>query len=299
MASKDVPENVPTGVPGFDLAVGGGVPAGSFVILLGEVGAGHREFAYTSARGLHRLAGERPELTGENLRIPERICYVSVARAREDITGEMARLFAPSRGEGTVGGRADSSAPDTDRFLREMVFRDLSAVYFAGSNAPVSWTAREGPRTLASLKQAGRRLSLFEELLFTLNKHAPGAMVVLDSLTSIAHYFAGEAHWRDLLFFVEGLQRAAKGWRGLVLALLDAGTLDPHREGDLLAAADGVLRFQWEETPERTRQRTMHVQAFRGLLPRLARDHIPKFEVAATPGSGLELAHVRLVAGRR
>lgn len=301
-------ENIPTGVPGFDLAVGGGVPAGSFVILLGEAGAGHREFAYTSARGLHRLANGSG-LQSDNLRLPERVCYISVTRTREDVTGEMARLFssATSRSEGaadTAGGRAAVSgragdSPETSRFLQEMVFRDLSEVYFAGSNAPVSWIAQERPRTLASLKQAGRSLNILEELLITLNQQGPGAVVVLDSLTSLAHYCAGEDRWRDFLFFVEGLQRAAKGWRGLVLGLLDAATLDPGRQEQLLATADGVLRFQWEETPDHTRQRSMYVQTFRGLLPLLARDHVPKFEVSAAPGSGLEMAHVRLVAGRR
>lgn len=280
-----VSENVPTGVPGFDLAVGGGVPSGSLVILLGQAGAGHQEFAYTGALGLYRRLNGSIEPVPKELRLLRDLCYFSIARSKEDILGEVARLFPDS--------------PEASRLHREMAFRDFSDVYFAGSNAPVSWVLRERPRTLASLKQAGRSMGLLEELLPALNRHGPGSMVILDSLTSLVRYCAGEGGWRDLLFFVEALQRAAKGWKGLVLALLDANTLGFQPQEELLAAADGVLRFEWEETPDRARQRTMHVQKFRGLLPRLARDHIPKFEVGVTPGTGLELTHVRLVAGRR
>lgn len=278
-------ENVPTGVPGFDLAVGGGVPSGSLVILLGEAGAGHREFAYTGALGLyHRLNGSLDPVP-KDLHVPRNLCYFSVTRSKEDVLGEMTRLFPDS--------------PETPRLYKEMAFRDLSDAYFAGSNAPTSWVLKERPKTLASLKQAGRRMGLLEELLPALNQHGPGSMVILDSLTSLVRYCSGEGRWRDLLFFVEALQRAAKGWRGLVLALLDANTVEFQRQEELLAAADGILRFQWEEMPDRARQRTMHVQKFRGLLPHLARDHVPKFEVGVTPGTGLELTHVQLVAGRR
>ncbi len=283
--SHAILESVPTGVPGFDLAVGGGVPSGSLVILLGEAGAGHREFAYTGALGLyHRLNGSIEPVPRE-LRLLRSLCYFSIARSKEDILDGVARLFPNS--------------PETSRLHREMAFRDLSDIYFAGSNAPVSWVLQERPRTLASLKRAGHKMGLLQELLPALNQHGPNSMVILDSLTSLARYCAGEGGWRDLLFFVEALQRAAKGWRGLLLALLDADTLGFQRQEELLAAADGVLRFQWEEMPDRARQRTMHVQKFRGLLPRLAREHLPKFEVGVTPGAGLELTHVRLVAGRR
>ena len=42
---------VPTGVADFD-SLAGGIPAGSVVLLIGEAGAGHQEFALTSAAHL-------------------------------------------------------------------------------------------------------------------------------------------------------------------------------------------------------------------------------------------------------
>ena len=52
---------MPTCVAAFDSIVKGGLPAGSVVLLKGEPGAGHAEFAYTSAARLS-LVKLKPEM---------------------------------------------------------------------------------------------------------------------------------------------------------------------------------------------------------------------------------------------
>ena len=54
-------KRVPTCVAAFDSIVKGGIPAGSLVLLLGEIGAGQTEFAFTSAAKL-ALAKSKPHL---------------------------------------------------------------------------------------------------------------------------------------------------------------------------------------------------------------------------------------------
>ncbi len=39
---------MPTGLPTLDPILDGGVPVGTMILLLGEIGAGHYEFAYSS-----------------------------------------------------------------------------------------------------------------------------------------------------------------------------------------------------------------------------------------------------------
>ena len=42
-------EKITSGIPSLDLLIDGGMSRGSLILLLGEVGSGHYEFAYTSA----------------------------------------------------------------------------------------------------------------------------------------------------------------------------------------------------------------------------------------------------------
>ena len=52
---------IPTGVSDFDTMIQGGFPAGSVILLIGDVGAGQREFAYTSASKL-AIVKDDPEM---------------------------------------------------------------------------------------------------------------------------------------------------------------------------------------------------------------------------------------------
>ena len=54
-------KKVPTGISSLDPIIKGGFPGGSFILALGEVGAGSQEFIYTSMLGLSQLTKEPAE----------------------------------------------------------------------------------------------------------------------------------------------------------------------------------------------------------------------------------------------
>ena len=96
---------IPTGIASLDPLIMGGIPSGSFVMLVGEVGTGNVEFACTSAIKLANLKNdpvryasvkEQIERDGkEYLVIPEKICYISFSRSKDDILNEITRSFPP------------------------------------------------------------------------------------------------------------------------------------------------------------------------------------------------------------
>ena len=134
MHGSDYYERVPTGVADFDSIINGGIPAGSVVLLIGDVGGGQKEFVYTSACKLSMVL-ENPErkrnILGDGCneaRVPDKVCYVSISRTRDDIMGEVRSSFHHDY---------------HDALEKHLEFKDLSKVYFKNSVVPSSWAGVE------------------------------------------------------------------------------------------------------------------------------------------------------------
>src|SRR5579871_6272899 len=138
---------VPTGVADFD-TLSGGLPLGSVVLLLGEAGAGHQEFALTSATHLmfhhdegrlHRflMGGARGQFV-----YPDGIAYVSLTRSREQVLRE-------------VRGSFDGLYLEV--LERHLTFRDLSPAYFADSVVPSHWAQAAAPLLSAAAAPSSER----------------------------------------------------------------------------------------------------------------------------------------------
>lgn len=96
---------IPTGIRTFDQIIRGGSPSGSMILLLGESGSGYIEFAYTSIALLSLMKNdplvydstigeiEHLILNENKLKIPENICYISLAHGIEDIKMELEYAF--------------------------------------------------------------------------------------------------------------------------------------------------------------------------------------------------------------
>lgn len=82
MSEGDI-QRIPTGVADFDSIIGGGMPVGSVVLLLGDVGGGGLEFALTSAAKIG-IVKEFPETrafmlghAGKHGILPEHMAYIT------------------------------------------------------------------------------------------------------------------------------------------------------------------------------------------------------------------------------
>lgn len=90
---------IPTGIKTFDVNINEGFPGGSVILILEDVGAGGREFIYTSIYNLNQIKADsinydpmnkkinkvRDDQIVATIMIPDKICYVSISKSKEDI----------------------------------------------------------------------------------------------------------------------------------------------------------------------------------------------------------------------
>lgn len=272
---------IPTGVPDLDMIVGGGFPSGSVVLLLGGVGAGQQEYAYTSAAKI-AIATENPHLRNYFLGqycddgiLPKKICYVTFSRSKEDILREIASSFNP------VYHRA---------IRKKTQFKDFSADYFHRTIVPQSWTDQEGKEAFGS-----ERESLLESFVNYLDQNARHSLVIIDSLTDLVE--SDSVDNGDLIATMKGLQRAAKRWEGIVYLLLTKGIMEEKHQQMLLDTVDGVLVFEWKSYLKSSkRQRYMYVEKFIGVLPHMDVEKIARFPTIVTQNQGLTVVYLERIS---
>nr|QNT35459.1 hypothetical protein EKMJPAOO_00009 [uncultured Methanosarcinales archaeon] len=277
---------IPTGIISLDSVLKGGFPDGSFVMLLGEIGAGNAEFAYTSVLSLLELQ-QNGNFSGAfgNSVLPEKICYISLTRSWEDVHDEIGRGFPE----------------DLYEISSKINFKDFSEEYFSRSPVPTEWVTKP-TLTFDSLKEKAFGRGLISEMVAYLDENAPKSVVIIDSVTALAEYCANPEHstdWSDVISFFRGLQKISKEWGGMVYALLTAGILDSSLQEQITDCADGVLIFEWDDFGAAKRQRVMHVKKFRGLLPQLERANLVKFETSVTTDHGFAISKVKQVGWQR
>ncbi len=275
---------IPTGIDSLDPVLQGGLPSGSFILLIGEIGAGDFEFAITTtARLLMASSGQNSSRA-----VPEKICYISLTRSTEDVLKEIAFSF-----------------PDYYNIIQNsisknrMEIKDFSEAYFARSFIPATW--RSTSRTelsFESLRWNPEEKNLVDTLIDYLDKNANGKIVILDSMTSLARYSLENMQWGDLILFLRGLQKASKKWDGLVYAILCEGIFDKSKQEEISDCTDGVMIFQWETLNTSQRKRVMYLKKFRGVLPGLDQDSFVNFETQITQQKGFEISNIKRVRSR-
>jgi KaiC/GvpD/RAD55 family RecA-like ATPase len=267
-----VDRRIPTGIGSLDPVLDGGVPPGSMVLLLSEIGAGGSDFVRTAAIALARTKQEGKSPA------PREVLYITMTRLKEDVLAEAAL----------------SVSPDMYPLLEEGVhFEDLSEVYFDASVVPPEWYSQGD--VLSRMQRHTRRESLLTELSVVLSGAEAQSVIIIDSLTDLAAQAGTGDRWEAFSGFLRGLQRVAKRWGSVIYLPLTRGVLPPLQETEIQDCADAVFLFAWEETQGMRRQRTMSIQKFRGVMPHLEERNLVKFAIRITAGTGFEVSNIRVV----
>ena len=280
---------IPTAIPTLDTIIRGGFPSGSLVLLIGDVGAGNTEFAYTCAV-MHSMIKKSPDklkaLTDqlnillqkdENLKFPGKICYISFLHTKEDIMAELGHTFPPEF---------------VSALSENMFFSDLSPNSLFPAGNKEDWIS------INAMKSVEEGREIIKQLVSTLDATAPGNLVIIDSLTSLFHACNRHMSWNDRISFLEELQRRSKKWGGLVFLLLGKGIFESMKEEDIMDVADGALVFEWFEEGF-ARQQAMYMKKFRGVMPHIARDFITRFDTMVTNNEGFVVTNVKRIFGRK
>ncbi|MDR2856060.1 MAG: hypothetical protein LBV40_07935 [Methanomicrobiales archaeon] len=274
---------IPTGIPSFDSLLSNGIPPGSFILLIGESGAGCEEFAYTSIASLSRLkAQSEPKLT-TRITLPQRILHITITRRKEDVIQDISRGFAR----------------DMRSELRNVHFADLSDIYFHKSLVPIQWYSKNHDTTEQREAKADTKSQLSDNILTELSNRLDQtphqSLIVLNTLTELVTLFPAKTTWPEFTAYLRGLQRALKMWGSCMYLILTHGILNPWQECELADISDAVVHFKWEVTPTAKRQRVLFIDKFRGVLPQLEEKELVKFAVRITPSHGFEVSNIRAV----
>ncbi|MFA5312208.1 MAG: hypothetical protein WC375_02680 [Methanomassiliicoccales archaeon] len=264
---------IPTGVADFDSIIKGGMPPGSVVLLLGDLGAGQNEYAITSAAKLS-IVKENPESAtfylGSYLRekmMPDKICYITFSRSKDDILQEIRMSF---------------NSDFYDSFSRNVIFKDFSSCYFRQTLVPRSWTGESA----SALFGGNGEENLLEGLVTYLDENAKGSMIVIDSLTDLL--LTTKIEVQDLIAVLKGMQRVSKKWGGVIYLLLTKDVVDDKKQRMIMDSVDGALLFEWNKIGTSSRrQRYIHVEKFMSILPHLDKERVARFATTVTAQSGL------------
>ena len=266
---------MPTGISSLDPILDGGVPAGSVILLLGDLGAGNYEFVFSSVVNNLALMKEK---SAPGITPPQEIRYITFTRLKEDVRQEIiSSLFV----EGL------------ETLMDSIQFDDLSELYFDRSVVPDDWYSHSDIFT--RLQKRSGHDTILVQLANVFNKTKPGGMVVLDSITDIAGQSQSPAAWQNLTGFLRGLQRVSKQRGITTYLLLSQGILETSQEKELAEISDAVLLFKWEETTGARRQRVMYFEKFRGVMPHLEERDLVKFAVRISTTSGFEVSNIRVI----
>ncbi len=267
-------KKMPTGISSLDPMMEGGVPPGSLILMLSEIGAGNYEFIYSSILSLSSKKSITPVSASSPL--PSSIRYVTFTKMSDDVKREMKLSFY----EDLLAG------------MDQIQFEDLSQTYFDASVVPLDWYSKGD---IVSRLQNRNTHDILQQLSTIFGPGANNSLIVLDSLTDLATQYSGTTRWGDLMAFMRGLQRIAKHLNTTIYLPLAQGILDVKYEREISDIADAVVLFNWEESSSARRQRVMYFEKFRGIMPHLEEKDLVKFSVRISSAIGFEVSNIRVI----
>ncbi len=280
---------IPTGIRTFDVNIDGGFPSGSVILLLEDVGAGAREFIYTSIFNIAKMKINHDRIETKiggfndadqmntTLMLPDKLCYVSVSKSKYDILNEVAHAFHK----------------DFYYTIKNcLFFKELSDIYFSQSIAR-NFLISDKKRIIDL--DLTHDTNMLDEISAFLNEHAKNNVVILDSFTELMLCDADYLSKEDILMFLKGIVSLSKSWNGLIYLILSANILEKQMQEIVADAVDGVLDFEWFDKGSVKMRRDLYISKFRGLMPRIEQNKIAKFETKITSDNGFEVSNVQKI----
>jgi len=280
MSEGDV-RRIPTGVADFDSIIQGGMPAGSVVLLLGDVGGGGLEFALTSAAKIG-IVKEFPETrafmlgdAGKMGVLPEKMCYITFSRSRDDLLREVRMSF---------------NKDFYESLRNNLVFKDFSKSYFMHTVVPTAWVDSDQSGVFSDNREDG----LLPSIVDFLDMNAEGSVIIVDSLTDLV--VSESVNFQDVIALLKGMQRMSKKWGSVIYIILTDEILDRKRQQMIIDSVDGVLKFEWAKFHHTSkRQRYLYVEKFMSVLPHLDQERIARFATLITSQSGFVVINTERV----
>jgi KaiC/GvpD/RAD55 family RecA-like ATPase len=252
-------KKMPTGISSLDPILDGGVPPGSVILFLGDLGAGSNEFVYSSMINLldAQKKGDLKDKTA-----PKELRYITFTRLKDDVRKEIVNSL---------------HVDNVSQLVDSIQFDDLSELYFDSSVVPDEWYSHSDLLTRMQ-KRSGHENVLVQlsNVINTTQSNTPNS-------------------WSNLTGFLRGLQRVSKQRDLSCYLLLTQGILSSAQEKELSDIADAVILFKWEESTGSRRQRVMYFEKFRGVMPHLEERDLVKFAVRISTTSGFEVSNIRVV----
>jgi KaiC/GvpD/RAD55 family RecA-like ATPase len=251
-------------------------------LLLGDVGGGGHEFALTSAAKIG-IVKEFPDTrsfmlgdAGKNGVLPDKMCYITFSRSRNDILQDVKLSF---------------NKDFYESLKTNLLFKDFSKDYFMHTVVPTSWLDSEETQGIFSDK---KKDGLLESLVDFLDVNAPKSMVIMDSLTDLV--VSETIPFQDVIALLKGIQRMAKKWSSVFYLVLTDEILDRKRQQMIIDSVDGVFKFEWAKFHHTSkRQRYLYVEKFMSVLPHLDQERIARFATLITSQSGFVVINTERV----
>ena len=268
-------QRVPTGIASLDPILDGGVPPGSVILLLGDIGGGNYEFVYSSIVNTLNAAPLSPGTAAPP--VPQ-FRYITFTRTNTDVMHEIEKSFPMQ---------------DATKLKEKIQFEDLSELYFDDSVVPDDWYSHGD--IITRLQKRSEHAGVLAQLSTALNGAEPNSLIIIDSITDIATQCNSPHLWHNLTGLLRGLQRISKQRNVTVYLLLTRGILKEEEEREIADIVDAVLLFRWEESSGARRQRVMYFEKFRGIMPHLEERDLVKFAVRVSTSSGFEVSNIRVI----
>lgn len=273
----------PFNIPSLDKVLGGGVQAGSTVLIISEPGAGAAEFVQTATLSYYYSKKEGRTLSPRTVH-PASVNYVSPMLSKDMILLRMSEQF-----------NIDMFEIEED-FSEYIQFVDLGESYFDNSSVPSSWYRRGSAAESMLNPPKSDDYGGLTILLDLIAEFPQRSVVVVDTLTAYLPYCTSSPEaWLQFLMMMRGLARACKEWGTSIFFLLTENVLSSGQQAELSECFDGVFKLYWQKGTVQARQRQMYVEKFSGLLPTLDPKDVVVFNVNIST-NGFEITNMRMVS---